>query len=114
MTNPIDTTPTCRPEEAHVVPGMRRIQKIHFVGIGGVGMCGIAEVLCNQGYSIGGSDLRESPVVDRLRGLGVEVKIGHAAENISGADVVVISDRKSTRLNSSHVSISYADFGLKT
>lgn len=91
MTNPIDTTPTCRPEEAHVVPGMRRIQKIHFVGIGGVGMCGIAEVLCNQGYSISGSDLRESPVVDRLRGLGVEVKIGHAAENISGADVVVIS-----------------------
>src|SRR5699024_243721 len=91
MTNPIDTTPTCRPEEAHVVPGMRRIQKIHFVGIGGVGMCGIAEVLCNQGYSISGPGLRERPVVDRLRGVGVEVTIGHGAGEIGGADVVVMS-----------------------
>lgn len=76
---------------AHVVPGMRSIRHIHFVGIGGVGMCGIAEVLCNQGYDVSGSDLRESPVVARLRALGVRVAIGHAAENIQNADVVVTS-----------------------
>lgn len=95
MTNPIETMP-CRPEETHVVPGMRRIKNIHFVGIGGVGMCGIAEVLCNQGYSISGSDLRTSPVVERLRGLGVDVKIGHAAEHVAGSDVVVISSAVNT------------------
>lgn len=76
---------------AHVVPEMRRIRRIHFVGIGGVGMCGIAEVLCNQGYEISGSDLRESPVVQRLRNLGVRVEIGHRGENVGDADVVVTS-----------------------
>ena len=76
---------------AHVVPEMRRIRRIHFVGIGGVGMCGIAEVLCNQGYEISGSDLRESPVVQRLRDLGVRVEIGHRGENVGDADVVVTS-----------------------
>ncbi|MCC1495273.1 UDP-N-acetylmuramate--L-alanine ligase [Alcanivorax sp. 1008] len=76
---------------AHVVPEMRRIRRIHFVGIGGVGMCGIAEVLCNQGYEISGSDLRESPVVLRLRSLGVRVEIGHRGENVGDADVVVTS-----------------------
>lgn len=75
----------------HIVPEMRRIRRIHFVGIGGVGMCGIAEVLCNQGYEVSGSDLRESPVVERLRGLGVRVEIGHRGENIGDADVVVTS-----------------------
>lgn len=75
----------------HFVPEMRRIRRIHFVGIGGVGMCGIAEVLCNQGYEISGSDLRESPVVERLRGLGVRVEIGHLGENVGDADVVVTS-----------------------
>ena len=54
----------------HTVPEMRRIRGIHFVGIGGVGMCGIAEVLANQGYAISGSDIKESPVVERLRSLG--------------------------------------------
>lgn len=95
MTKPI-TAPQCRPEETHVVPGMRRINNIHFVGIGGVGMCGIAEVLCNQGYCVSGSDLRESAVVDRLRGLGVDVSIGHAAEHTAGADVVVTSSAVNT------------------
>ena len=76
---------------AHVVPEMRRIRRIHFVGIGGVGMCGIAEVLCNQGCEISGSDLRESPVVQRLRNLGVRVEIGHRGENVGDADVVVTS-----------------------
>ncbi|MBF7054456.1 UDP-N-acetylmuramate--L-alanine ligase [Halomonas sp. KAO] len=71
--------------------GMRRIRNIHFVGIGGAGMCGIAEVLANQGYIVSGSDLRESPVVARLRGCGVRVAIGHATEHVAGADVVVVS-----------------------
>ncbi len=75
----------------HSVPAMRRIRRIHFVGIGGAGMCGIAEVLANQGYGISGSDLRESPVVERMRALGAHVAIGHRAENIGDADVVVTS-----------------------
>ncbi|MCP1314270.1 MULTISPECIES: UDP-N-acetylmuramate--L-alanine ligase [Halomonadaceae] len=70
---------------------MRRIKRLHFVGIGGAGMCGIAEVLANQGYSVSGSDMKVSSVVARLRGCGVEVFIGHAAENVAGADVVVVS-----------------------
>ncbi|HSH57543.1 MAG TPA: UDP-N-acetylmuramate--L-alanine ligase [Halomonas sp.] len=70
---------------------MRRIRNIHFVGIGGAGMCGIAEVLANQGYAVSGSDLRESPVVVRLRRCGICVAIGHATEHVAGADVVVVS-----------------------
>ena len=71
--------------------GMRRIRHIHFVGIGGAGMCGIAEVLTNQGYTVSGSDLRESPVVARLRQCGIEVAIGHSEGNVAGADVLVVS-----------------------
>ncbi|KAF0807970.1 UDP-N-acetylmuramate--L-alanine ligase [Alcanivorax xiamenensis] len=81
---------------SHVVPEMRRIRGIHFVGIGGAGMCGIAEVLANQGYQVSGSDIKESPVVVRLRRLGVRVDIGHRAENIEDADVVVTSTAVST------------------
>lgn len=73
------------------VPEMRRIKAIHFVGIGGVGMCGIAEVLLNQGYAISGSDLRSSPVTERLEAMGARVFIGHAGENVAKADVVVFS-----------------------
>lgn len=73
------------------VPEMRRIRTIHFVGIGGVGMCGIAEVLCNQGYQISGSDIRASITTDRLVAMGATIYIGHAPENIQGVDVVVIS-----------------------
>ncbi|MDA0789272.1 MAG: UDP-N-acetylmuramate--L-alanine ligase [Proteobacteria bacterium] len=73
------------------IPEMRRIRRIHFVGIGGAGMCGIAEVLLNQGYEISGSDLSETSVTDRLRHLGAEIHAGHAAKNVSGADVVVTS-----------------------
>lgn len=72
-------------------PGMRRIRRIHFVGIGGAGMCGIAEVLANQGYTVSGSDMKASTVVERLRQCGVCVAIGHAEENVEGADVVVVS-----------------------
>ena len=72
-------------------PGMRRIKRIHFVGIGGAGMCGIAEVLANQGYQVSGSDLKLSSVVERLRQCGVSVDIGHAETHVAGADVVVVS-----------------------
>lgn len=75
----------------HFVPEMRRIKTIHFVGIGGAGMCGIAEVLLNQGYSITGSDLKGTAVTARLVGLGATVYIGHSASNIDAADVVVYS-----------------------
>lgn len=77
--------------EAYEVPEMRRIHHIHFVGIGGVGMCGIAEVLLNQGYQISGSDIRLSATTAHLESLGARIFIGHAAENVSHADVVVIS-----------------------
>ncbi len=70
---------------------MRRMSRIHFVGIGGTGMCGIAEVLINQGYQISGSDLQDNHVTRRLRDLGAEVAVGHRAENVSGTDAVVIS-----------------------
>ena len=70
---------------------MRRIHRIHFVGIGGSGMSGIAEVLVNLGYEVQGSDLKPNPVTDRLAGLGARIMIGHAAQNVGEADVVVIS-----------------------
>lgn len=73
------------------VPEMRRIRGIHFVGIGGVGMCGIAEVLLNQGYRISGSDIKNSATTDRLAAAGAEIHIGHREENIETADVVVVS-----------------------
>ncbi|MDA9076125.1 Mur ligase domain-containing protein, partial [Burkholderiaceae bacterium] len=67
------------------------INHIHFVGIGGSGMSGIAEVLINLGYTVSGSDLSNSAVVQRLRSLGAQVAVGHAAENIAGANAVVTS-----------------------
>ncbi len=67
------------------------IRNIHFVGIGGAGMSGIAEVLHNLGYAVSGSDLSDSATVVRLRGLGLRVAIGHDAANVQGADAVVIS-----------------------
>jgi UDP-N-acetylmuramate--alanine ligase len=73
------------------VPEMRRIKHIHFVGIGGAGMCGIAEVLKNQGYSVSGSDIKASKTTAQLEENGIKVYIGHAAENIQGADVIVVS-----------------------
>src|ERR1700726_1407013 len=68
-----------------------KIQRIHFVGIGGIGMSGIAEVLLNLGYRISGSDLKNSSVTQRLAGLGATIFEGHAAGNIAGAEVVVTS-----------------------
>ncbi len=68
-----------------------RIQSIHFVGIGGSGMSGIAEVLLNLGYAISGSDIQETAVTRRLAALGARIMIGHAAENIDGAGAIVTS-----------------------
>ena len=68
-----------------------KIQRIHFVGIGGIGMSGIAEVLLNLGYKVSGSDLKSSSVTQRLAGLGAVTFEGHRAENMMGADVVVTS-----------------------
>jgi UDP-N-acetylmuramate--alanine ligase len=68
-----------------------KIERIHFVGIGGIGMSGIAEVLLNLGYKVSGSDLRGSEITQRLESLGGEIFFGHAAENVANADVVVIS-----------------------
>src|SRR5215813_5962751 len=68
-----------------------KIQRVHFVGIGGIGMSGIAEVLLNLGFKISGSDLKISSITQRLAGLGATVFEGHRAENVTGADVVVTS-----------------------
>ena len=77
--------------DAHYVPEMRRIRNIHFIGIGGAGMSGIAEVLLNQGYCISGSDLKVSDTTRRLEKLGARIFIGHSKDNVTGIDVVVNS-----------------------
>src|SRR6201989_3552587 len=69
----------------------REIGPIHFVGIGGIGMSGIAEVLCNLGYTVQGSDALDNANVARLRDKGITVSVGHTAENVVGTDVVVVS-----------------------
>jgi UDP-N-acetylmuramate--alanine ligase len=65
--------------------------KIHFVGIGGMGMCGIAEVLANMGYKVSGSDMNETEITKHLGGIGATIKYGHRADNLGDADVVVVS-----------------------
>ncbi len=72
-------------------PMSHRIKSIFMVGIGGSGMSGIAEVLARLGYVVSGSDVSESSVVERLRGLGITVHIGHVASNVDEADVLVVS-----------------------
>ena len=83
-------------EKSGVVPEMPRVNRIHFVGIGGSGMCGIAEVLLHQGYSVTGSDIAGSSVVRRLAELGAQVSVGHEAHNVVGSDVVVVSSAVDT------------------
>lgn len=73
------------------IPEMRRIKRIHFIGIGGTGMCGIAEVLNNQNYLISGSDMRASATTKRLQQAGIQVFFGHAREYVEDVDVVVVS-----------------------
>ncbi len=79
------------PTTVFPIPSMRRIHRIHFIGVGGSGMSGIAEVLATLGYKVSGSDQKDSLVVQRLRARGVDVFIGHDADNVKGADVVVVS-----------------------
>jgi UDP-N-acetylmuramate--alanine ligase len=74
-----------------LAPEMRRVSAIHMIGVGGAGMCGIAEVLLNLGYQVSGSDIREGDNLRRLRELGVNISIGHRAGNVGNADVVVTS-----------------------
>src|SRR5512142_3556643 len=69
----------------------RHAAQVHFVGIGGIGMSGIAEVLLNLGYAVSGSDLKESDITRRLASLGGRIARGHAAENLAEVDVVVTS-----------------------
>ena len=79
------------PDRRHAPTSMGQMRRIHFVGIGGAGMSGIAEVMLNLGYEVSGSDQRESHVTQRLAGLGVSISIGHSAEAVEGRDAVVIS-----------------------
>jgi len=79
-----------------VTDRMRRIHCIHFVGIGGSGMSGIAEVLLNLGYAVQGSDLKAGASTRRLESLGARIFVGHAADNVAGADVVVVSSAINT------------------
>lgn len=90
--------------KAMMIPEMRRIRRIHFVGIGGAGMSGIAEVLANQNYEVSGSDITESETTERLRNMGVKVQLGQAAENVESADVLVVS----TAINENNVEIKAA------
>src|SRR3989304_6015559 len=69
----------------------RKVKSIHFVGIGGIGMSGIAEVLINLGFRVSGSDQKKSNVTDRLQQMGVEFTEGHSGENVGDAQVVVRS-----------------------
>lgn len=79
------------PETRHGAEQMGRVRRLHFVGIGGAGMSGIAEVMLNLGYEVSGSDLKEGAVTRRLEDLGARVHIGHAVDNVAGCDAVVIS-----------------------
>ncbi len=92
------------PTSAHVASTFGDIERIHFVGIGGTGMSGIAEVLSNLGYKVSGSDIKESVVTQRLVDLGVTVTIGHKRENVTKVDVVVAS----TAINRSNEEIDQA------
>ncbi len=93
------------PEQRRTIQQFSLIERIHFVGIGGTGMSGIAEVLMNLDYSVSGSDLKESSVTRRLADLGVIIQIGHASENVANADVVVVSsavDRDNVEVNAAY------------
>ena len=83
---------------------LKNMQKIHFVGVGGTGMSGIAEVLSNLGCQVSGSDIKESPVTERLRKAGVTVYIGHEQRNVVDVDVLVTS----TAVNKGNVEVKYA------
>ena len=85
------TTRAQTPEGARAPARMRRINRVHFIGIGGSGMCGIAEVLLTQGYEVSGSDQHAGVSTERLRRLGAQIFLGHARTQVHGADAVVVS-----------------------
>ncbi|WP_198335353.1 UDP-N-acetylmuramate--L-alanine ligase [Psychrobacter celer] len=87
----MSTSEKSLPKRLIEIPEMRRIQHLHFVGIGGSGMCGIAEVMNNQGYQVSGSDIADSVVTRRLQQIGIDISIGHDSKNIANADVIVVS-----------------------
>ncbi|MDC1436093.1 UDP-N-acetylmuramate--L-alanine ligase [Gammaproteobacteria bacterium] len=89
--NTVQKVQKARSNLLSVVPEMRRIRNIYFVGIGGAGMSGIAEVLLNQGYKISGSDIALSKSITRMQKLGMNIYIGHKAKQIKESDVVVVS-----------------------
>ncbi|MCK4493034.1 MAG: UDP-N-acetylmuramate--L-alanine ligase [Methylococcales bacterium] len=87
------------------IKALGSIEKIHFIGIGGTGMSGIAEVLLNLGYQVSGSDIKESAVTERLKSQGISLYIGHYSENITNVDVVVVStaiDRENPEIIAAH------------
>ncbi len=75
----------------HAAEAMGRMRRLHFVGIGGVGMNGIAQVMLNLGYDVSGSDIRDNAAIRNLRGQGAQIRIGHAREHVAGCDAVVVS-----------------------
>jgi UDP-N-acetylmuramate--alanine ligase len=88
-----------------IVSLLGNIERIHFIGVGGTGMSGIAEVLCNLGYSVSGSDMKASSVTQRLADLGIAITIGHQREAVAGVDVVVAStaiDRKNVEIDEAY------------
>jgi UDP-N-acetylmuramate--alanine ligase len=87
-----------------MIPEMRRVKCIHFIGIGGAGMSGIAEVLLNEGYQISGSDIAENAVTQRLQDKGATIHIGHQSSNVEQASVVVVS----TAIDQSNPEILFA------
>lgn len=92
---------------SHFLPQtLIKVNRIHFVGIGGTGMCGIAEVLSNLGYQVSGSDIKASSVTERLQQQGITINIGHQRGNIAGVDVVVVStaiDRKNPEVDEAYI-----------
>ena len=70
---------------------LQGIQKIHFIGAGGVGMSALAQILLEKGYTVSGSDIKESPLIAQLRTHGARIFIGHRAENVTGVDAIVVS-----------------------
>ena len=70
---------------------LNKIKRIHFIGIGGSGMCPLAEILRSEGFALSGSDMNEGETLDRIKSYGIPVYMGHAAENIEGAELVVYS-----------------------
>jgi UDP-N-acetylmuramate--alanine ligase len=94
------------PTGKHIASTLGNIKRIHFVGVGGTGMSGIAEVLSNLGYQVSGSDIKESTVTQRLGELGVTITIGHKRENITNVDVVVAStaiDRSNEEIDQAYL-----------